>query len=359
MLSRPFLICLFLLAASPSWAQVVADAFTVRGVEVDVTASDASAAKAQGLDQAQRQAFEQLLERLTQASDRARLPRVDGTNYVRDYAVDQERASAVRYIATLSVRFNASAVRKLLHDANISFTDARTRPVVVVPVLQSQGKAVLWDDPATGVVNPWRAAWAAATGGGLVPLAIPAGDLADTQALTVEQALANDAQHLAVMGARWRTSDVLTMVAQLSDDGKRLNVTLGGLAGTLRPLDSVSYDLKPGETGDQMLARAVRDLGRAIDAGYKQTSQMRFERQDTMPALVSLTGLDDWLFARERLARVAPIASYDVVSLSRTEAALQLHILGAPDQVAQALNDAGLNPQFADGIWTLHGPAKK
>ena len=339
---------------SPAAAQAPADAFTVQGVDVDVTAANPAAAKDEAIVTGQRQAFQQLLERLTAPADHGRLPNVDALGFVRDYAIDAERRSAVRYLATLTVRFNPAAVRKLLKDAGIPFTDARSRPMVVVPVLSVAGHALLWDDP-----NPWRAAWAGLGGGGLVPLAVPAGDATDSQALSVEQALAGDAEHLTAVGARWRTSDVMVAAAALSGDGKRLDVALSGLPGTPLPFPSVSYDLKGGETPEQMMLRAARDLARAVDVGYKQANLLQFDHADTLAAMAPLTGLEDWLSLRERLSHVPQVRSTEVVSLSRAEAALVLHVVGDIERVKAALANAGLALDSNDGLWTLKVAARK
>jgi len=354
-LSAALLSLLLLLAGlTPAAAQALADAFTVKGVEVDVTAANPSAAKDEAIVTGQRMAFQQLLERLTSPSDRARLPNADALNYVRDYGIDSERSSSVRYLATLTVRFNPTAVKKLLKDAGIGFTDARTRPVVVVPVLQAQGHAVLWDDP-----NPWRAAWGGIGGGGLVPLVVPTGELADVQAVSAEQALAGDAEHLAAEGARWRTSDVMVAAALLSPDGKRLDVTLSGLPGTPLPFSSVAYDLKGGESSEQMMARAARDLARAIDVGYKQANQLQFDHAESLATLVPLSSIEEWLTVRERLSHVPQVRSTEVVSLSRVEAALVLHVVGDSERVKAALANAGLALDSSGGVWTMRVAPRK
>ena len=101
-------LALAVVAVQPAAAQAVGDAFTVRGVDVDVSAANPQAAKDQALAEGQNRAFHQLLDRLIQPADQSRLPKADGTQYVRDFSVDQERASATRYIATLTVRGPAS-----------------------------------------------------------------------------------------------------------------------------------------------------------------------------------------------------------------------------------------------------------
>lgn len=343
-------LLLALCVAFPALAQSGGDAFAVRGVEVDVTAANPQAAKDQAMAEGQAQAFHLLLERLTAPGDRDRLPKVDAVQYVRDFSVDSERSSSTRYIATLSVRFNPTAVRRLLQGAGIAYAEPRNRMLVVAPVFTAPGtRPVLWDDP-----NPWRAAWASLGGGGLVPLLVPPGDLADAQALSAEQALAGDSEAMQALATRWRGADVMVVSAGLTQGGKRLDVSVAASPGAPKPFDTMSYQLMDGESTEAMLARAAHDMGRAIDTIFKQPNLLQFDRAGTLSALVPLTGMQDWLAVRDRLGRVSQVRRWEVVSLSKAEAALVLHIVGDQEQVMAALANAGLRMEWGEGYWVMH-----
>lgn len=338
---------LVLFAAPGARAQAGFDPYAVQGVEIDVSAANTQAAKDQGLVEAQRQAFASLLERLTAAEDRARLPKADGVEYVRDFTVEQERTTATRYIATLTVRFNAAAVKRLLQSAGIAVAETRARPVVVVPVFVAEdGRAVLWDDP-----NPWRAAWSALHGGGLVPLVLPLGDLGDVQTITPAQALAGDALAMQSLGARWRTPDVLVAAATLR--GKVVDVALHAGPTTPKPFEALSYKQAEGETAEALLARAAKDVSRAVDTMHKQSVHAAGGDSGTLSALVPLSGLNQWLAVRDRLGRVPQVRRWELVSLARTEAAVILHVSGDSAQLGEALAKGGLTLAWHDGFWTL------
>lgn len=348
---------MLLLMAAPAHAQTAADAFTTRGVDVDVTAANTQAAKDQAIAEGQRQAFRLLLERLTAPADHPRLPKVDGTQYVRDFSIESERASTTRYIATLTVRFSPAAVRKLLQGANIAYAEPRNRALVVVPVFKSSpsAKPVLWDDP-----NPWRAAWAGLGAGGLVPVVVPTGDLTDAQAMTVEQAVTGNAEAMQALAARWRTTDVMVAVATMTSGGKALDVSVIATPGAPKPFDSLAYQMAESESAESMMVRAVRDMDRAVDTVFKQPNLLQFDRAASLSALVPLSGMDDWMAVRERLGRVSQVRRWELVSLSKAEAALVLHIVGDQEQVKGALSNAGLQLDWGDGFWVMRpvGPRK-
>lgn len=328
---------------------MAADAFAVRGLEVDVTAGAVASAKEQAMAEAERAGFRRLLERLTMPADHGRLPNADALQYVRDVSIERERSSAVRYIATLTVRYHPAAVKKLLRDAGIKYAEPRPRPVVIVPLFKPQGggRPVLWDDP-----NPWRTAWTAQGTGGLVPLAVPSGDIADVSAITVEKALALDVEALGALGARFRTGDVVVAMASVNGAGTAVDVSLMGAPGVLRPFETRSFALTEGDP-EAGLRAAAFDIATGFDAAYKQQNLLSFDRAGTMGAMVPLRGLEDWLTVRERLGRVTMIRRWEIVSLSREEAALVLHTVGEPEQIKTTLASAGLAVEWNEGYWTM------
>ncbi len=341
-------LVLALLVTFPG-ASRAADAFAVRGIEVDITAQAVAAAKEQAIAEAQRVGFRRLLERLTMPADHGRLPHADALQYVRDVAIEHERSSAVRYIAALTVRYNSSAVKKLLRDAGIKYAEPRPRPVVIVPVFRpiGTGRALLWDDP-----NPWRAAWLGQGSGGLVPLVVPTGDVADAQGLPVEKALAGDAEALGALGSRFRTPDVLVMAAMVNGAANAVEVTATGMPGVMKPFDIRSYPI--GEAGlDAVLRHAAAEAAQTLDNAYKQQNLLSFDRAASMAVMVQLRGLEDWVAVRERLGRVTQVRRWEIVSLSKEEAALMLYTVGEPEQVKATLGAAGLQMDWNDGFWAM------
>lgn len=343
-------------ASPPAVSSAMVEPFTVGGVDVDVTAVSANAAKQQAISQASRQAFQTLLERLTAPSDRSRLPKVDGADYVSYYDVDQERRSSVRYIATLTIHFNAPSVRQLLKANNIAVVIRIFHPVVIVPVYKAGGGAALWDDP-----NPWRAQWMQPGLTAQAALVVPG----DGALPTVDQALNADGPSLNALAARFHASQVLVMIAEVSGDGHKVEVSTLAAPGSVKPaLESQSYTVNSGEAIDQTLARAARDMARALDMASAQTANQQSAMaqgaaagngDDSLWTLVNINGLEDWVGIRERLNRGAGVVrSWELLSLTRAQAAVILHLgTGGEDQARAALAQAGLELTPSDGNWTL------
>ena len=337
-------------------AQAV-DVFEVTGVDVDVTAETAAAARGEALVDGERRAFRRLLERLTLLADRDRLPeftRDEITAYVKDFSIAEEKASAVRYLATLNFRFRAEDVRRLLIDNALPFAETASKPLLVLPVYQAAGALMLWDDP-----NPWRDAWAArSTVDGLVPLVLPLGDLSDIAAIGAEQAVKGDAQRLTAIAAKYRAGDTLVAHGILRLDTRRglpdLEVYLTRFGTALQEQTVVRTFAAAGdESLDELLRRAAAVLAQQVEDNWKRDNLLQFGRPAVLAVTVRIKSLGDWLVVRKRLAGVAVIRRADLALLSRAEVRVNLHYIGESDQLTLALEQADLTLSREDDEWIL------
>ena len=220
-------------------------------------------------------------------------------------------------------------------------------PVVVIPLLRSGGQIQLWEDG-----NPWRAAWLSQGKGGVVAIVVPQavdGTLPGTDAVVA----ANDTE-IQPLAGRYRTNAVLTVTADLAGDGHRVEVTTTALRGGSVALEPLVYTAKSGEAPEQILARAVRDMVQLIEKQVTQNVALAGAApQDALSVIVPLSGFEDWMSVRDRLSRGGVVRSWDLVSLSKVEAAIQLHLAVESDKAKSALANLGFDLQAGDGYWLL------
>lgn len=333
-----------------------ADAFTVRNVPVDVSAANPVQAREQAFNEGQKLAYRKLMERLVAPADLARLPTPSTQQVVllvRDVAVEQEKASAVRYIATLSVRFKPDAIRRLLRDAGVAYAETRNRPVVVLPVYKetAAGKAALFEPG-----NPWRAAWSQRSGGNLVNLVAP-GDQPEFQSLDADSAVAGDAAKLAPLAQRYNTQDLLVAVATPDQGGLTVRLIPIGPTVPKTAWDSRQFAPQPGEDLPALMKRAADEVAAAVDDGYRKENTLKYDRAATLAAKVPLGGLNDWMTVRERLARAPVVRGYEIESISRSEANVVLHFVGDQQQLESVLAQHGLGLTWGDGRWVMQPSA--
>ena len=342
-------LLLLVFAALPAAAVEV---FTVGPVPVDATAQTATAARDAGIREGERKAFRLLGERLVPAADWAKLPRADDaalSNMVQDFSVANERTSTVRYLADYTFRFRPDPVRRTLRQAGLSFAETPSKPVVVVPVLQRDGAPVLWDG-----VNPWRDAWGSRkTFEGLVPLIAPTGDLRDVEAIDAPQAVQNDGAALAKLAAVHGAGDGLLTIATIKPDGSVETVTTRA-GGTTGPRNlRQSWKPNPGEGEADFLVRVANGVAAEVQEAWKRENLLRFGQDATLTAVVPLSDLADWVAVRDGLSGIAAVRRWELVSMTKQEAKLDIQYVGDPGQLRLALAQRDLALEEGSPFWTL------
>jgi hypothetical protein len=342
-----------------SRAQDRSEIFTIRDVPVDETAATAAEARQVALAVGQRRAFRRLMDRLVPDDQQQRIPELDSNllqYYVQDFSVDNERTSAVRYLADLTIRFNADQVRDLLRSNGVDFAETRGKPVVVLPVFSdAEGISTLWLD-----ANPWREIWARRPADdGLVPMIVPIGDLEDLAVVDAAQAVAGDAVALSTMAERYGAEDALVTEATLSGDPETGNAALQVLTRRYRDgmnSTTVRDNLVQvtGEPYEAFLVRAADRIDGAVQETWKQLNVLQFGNQRSILVFVPLGGLDDWLKVRRRLAGVAAVQQTTLTTLTRGEAQLEITFVGDEQRLTRGLAQRDLFLSLrADSNWEL------
>jgi hypothetical protein len=346
-----------MIAASAAPASDRRDVFTVAAVHVDVTAGDANAAREQARHDGERQAYGMLLDRLTRAADRDRLPSASDAilnTLVGSYEVANERRSSVRYIADYTYHFRPDAVRRLLNQAGVPFAETPSKPVVVLAVLDAPSGPVLWEDP-----NPWREAWAARPlPQGLVPLIVPLAGLEDIAAIDAATAEQGDAARLQAISQRYGGVDVLVSRATLQTVADPHSVSVSSKRDTPGAGENDqtwigSYTAQSGESDADLLARAVAGTVAQVEEAWKSANMVDYGHGGTLTVTVPVSDLQSWMAIRDRLAGIAVIQSSELVSLDRKAARLSLRYLGDPAQLRLALAQHDLDLSGEDPNWVL------
>jgi hypothetical protein len=326
--------------AAPAAAQSSYDVFTIAPVRVDVTAANASQARDQALAEGQRRAFQMLIERLTLASGRGRIPQPGNAQLnelVQGFEVASERRSGVRYIAEYIFRFRPDSVRDLLRRSGVAFAETPSKPLVVLPVLQDGDRTALWEDP-----NPWRDAWGRIRlPPGLVPLVIPLTELDDIAAIDGAAAARGDDAALKLISQHHDNDDVLVSQAAFKNGAVRgLDVTTTryapGRAGAEQSWSN-SVAANPGESDGDLMMRAVGETMARVEDAWKTANILDFRQSGTIAVLVPIGTLQDWVAVRDRLTGIPAVRNTRLMSLDRDGARLEISFVGDPQQLRLAL----------------------
>jgi hypothetical protein len=350
--ARAGMLAVLLALAGAGTAGAAGDPFSVAGVTVDATAATAAAARDAALAEGQRKAMRELLERLTATADHARLPHpsdAEITALVTGFEVQDERTSAIRYLATLTYSFRPNGVRALLRSAGIPFAETASRPVLVVPVLKTTaGTLLLWED-----ANAWRHLWLEhPPTTGLVPMVVPTGEVEDVAALSVAQAASGDPGAFASLLQRYDAGEPVVAEAALDAAGVALTVRRPGVA---EPLLAERITQSAVEAQNDLLKRAATRVVQALEERWKRDILVQPEEETaSLVVRVPLDGVKDWIELRRRLAQTGFVQGITLKSLNRREAIVGLSFTGDAGQLKLVLAQRQLAlEQAPDGGWVL------
>jgi len=327
-----------------------ADPYTVRDVAVDVTGVSAAAARDDAVAEAQREALRRLVARLS--GSMAGAEKLDPARLVQGIEVQEERTSAVRYLGRLAVRFSPQAVRQALNQAGIPFTDAESRPVLVLPVGTRDGETILWE-----VRTPWRDAWERAPlVDQLVPVLVPFGDLADVGDVTTTQAAEADEAALSVIGRRYGAGSVAVAAIPLAEDGTVQDGATVVTVTRVRVGDTMASEpvVVSLPDGPDTLAAAVRAVTDRFDEDWRAETIVAPGAEASILLTTTFADVREWVEVRRRLAGVPLVSRAAVTTLTRSAAEVELHYRGDPDRLRAALAQRRLHLDAgAGGAWTL------
>jgi hypothetical protein len=328
----------------------VLDVYVAESVPVDVTAGSVGEARERGLTQGRIAGFRRIIERIVAREDLPQVPQVNAEQIiemVRDFSIANERSSAVRYLAELTVRFNPNAVRQLLRNAGVPFTETVSRPLVVVPVMRSGGAASLWG-------SVWHDTWLRAKpDGGLLPLIVPTGDAEDNAQVTAAVATAKSAPALLALAERRQAGGVLIVAASIEGGGP-IGMTLTEIRPDAEPMElSVTHSGAPGQAAPEVMAGAVQTAVAAAADSWRRRNRVSFGTRNQMTALVPVTDLKEWLNIRTRLGNVALVDRVDVQAMTRDRVQITIHFAGEPEQLRLAVGQHNLSFTEQSGVWVL------
>lgn len=338
------------LAGFPPIAKAEDPLFTVHGVRVDVTAESAVAARTEAFEKAQQDAFKMLAERLLPESDAQEFQVPASTTIspmVKDFEITGEQLSRVQYIGTYTFRFKESAIRNFFADKNVSFSDVRSKPVLILPFYQWGSKNVLW-----GENNPWLAAWGQTdTRQGLVPVQVPIGDISDVKDIGDAQALTYSTDNLHSMIQRYGAGEAIIVIAAPKwegGDGNGEPVSLEMMIyrtdlGAPAFVKTVSVTTQEKNGTETIFDAGVRAVRQTFQSDWKSKTVAQAAESNILKARVRFASLREWADTQKALREVNGISYMRVVRLAPKQAEIEITYSGTEDRLRLALSQANMS----------------
>lgn len=337
------------------WAQdhsVRADIYLVKDVKVDAKSKTASQAKIKAMRQGQVLAFKQLMNRLSSSAEAQtllKLPATEIGRLVRGMSVVDERIGENRYIANLNISFQPAAIRSLLQQFSIPFTDKQATPLLILPVFVENGRAILWDEP-----NPLRTAWGNIDSDAfLMPARLPNGEIEDIQAISADEALEGDAKGLAAIKARYKVSEVLVFVGKFNKNNNRLRLTLSGPT----PVGDIELDKSYSATPENVIEvaeKAAQSFMENLENRWKGSARTGPELAgERFLVTVPFASFRQWKNIRARITDTEGVLRLDVRALSQRGAVIYLTFSGEYFELEERLSYQGLFMRDMGDGWVL------
>ncbi len=376
---RRFLIftLLLCLASAPAFADSGdAGVYMVTDVAVDVTADSAAHARDKAITEAQRTAFAQLLERLSaDTSIAAKLKDDDLAALVQNFEVQSEHRSSVRYIGVLTVQFRPNAVRKYLAGHNVNVVDARSKPILILPIYLGNGHPILWEE-----TTRWRTAWEKAPhDDGLVPVKMPSGGLEDIAAISTEEAVAAKSEALKALADKYQAGSaaVVTLNGNVDNPAAAftIDITRVDADGSAQPVEHLTLPAITDKNAiDAGLAQGVKQVRHQLEKDWlqsmKQTpappsadgsadSSVASSTPATpslhLPVTVPVATLAEWAEMRRILDKTPGVLHVDLISVGRGEVRIELELSDSVENVQTILAQQRLmlNQEPTTQAWVL------
>lgn len=326
--------------------------FTVANISVEANADTPVAARAKAIVDGQRQALERMLKRITVRTDWSHFPSVDATRLeglVLGFEVADERVTATRYMAKLTVAFRPDRIRSVLRDAGISFSETRASPNLLLAFLRSGNDTAPWE-----LENPWQAAWVQLpAGGGLYPLQFPSADARDGDTLSSLDFDNLADEKLRDLAYRYNVTSVLLAIGSTTDQGFDMQIRVWEVdSGKAEIKFSQSYS---GSPGPALLTRAAQEGLSKLEDDWKRETLLRFNAQNELLVRAPFREFQEWVRLRRLLSQVAEIQTAEILSLSTHEAMIRLKYLGDPMQLRASLSQRRLRLSEAKEGWQITG----
>jgi Uncharacterized protein conserved in bacteria (DUF2066) len=344
-----WLILITLLLAAPAQAQVRAsDVFAVDGIDVDVLAPTAQQARDAAFRQGYRKGWEKLWQKLT---GKEKAPGVgDGQLETMVTAVDvtSERLSAKRYVARLGIAFDPAAVRRILASSGSSFALSRSRPMILLPVLEDGGMRFAYEPG-----NSWAEAWGRfGVGRTQIDYVRAAGSPTDVLLLSpfITGDRSPDRARIALM--RYQADGFILARARVfrTFSGGPVSVAFDARPGLSAPVAerftlSAKSDAELPALFDQAIERLDRSLNVALRGTFTTRAPVALGstgKTGGIEVTVPTLSMESWVDWKKRIQRAASVTSVGLSSLAEGESRLQLSFSGNLDQLRFDLDSIGL-----------------
>jgi len=318
------------------------DPFTVAGVKVDATGSNAIEAQVAANTEGQIRAAEILLNRLTLPSQRAGK---DFSNVspdvisrmIRALQVSNEKRSTQRYLGDVTVSFVPSEVKRYLETQGMTMMSSQAEKRLIVPVLSGNG---LWAE------NDWHSIWASgAFTNSLTPVEPIMMGSGNDSLISASQAASTDISALKRLGDFFGARQILVATAEPALGGIQVRISDvsvdSGRRKDLGTISSPSYE----DAAWSVMSRVEDD--------WKSSSATLAQNAVSTPISVLYRSHSDWIWLQSVINNSAQIQGARLDALSKDGALMSITYGGDMERLRNELSYKGVDVRQDGQLGTI------
>lgn len=322
--------------------------FTIYGLSVDITASNAREARSLALTKAQVSGFNLLLRKISiedRLAEARPLSSNEVSNHVSGIEVHNERTSARRYIATLDISFNKAKVLQYLGMNNLPYTELTGGPLLLLPIYEYGGVAALFEDD-----NPWLNALSKADiENHLFKYKLAEGNFEDQLLVGNLSALNNNQQDFQArsskLNSKYGTSDLLLARAWWgsSDENGLKNLHFSYSRGLSTQEKSGMIVAHESYSQEHMFIMAAQAIFNRMDISWRQQTLTSFGAFNELEVRVSAQNAVQWVDIIERLKATPIVRTIEVDKVAVPVSQITIIYSGVFEQLRLVLQGVNLN----------------
>lgn len=327
-----WIFILHLIVNNYLWAS---EEYIIKNIQVDVTGSSALDARAQAMNDAQRQAYNILLEKVLPQHDSSlqNLTNEQLDGLVQSIEVQSEKNSDVRYLGTLTIHFSPQAVQAwFTQQGQKVISSSLHEATVIVPVLVRQEKTLLWDE-----TNPWWQAWNQKSDLDNKAFIIPMGDLIDLKNLSAKEALEGHIEAIRKTLNRYHTDRMIIPVFY-ENLPSRLEIFHYSPEGLLDRSLPFEFDMNK-YAPVQLLSLAI---DKVIESQKTIVQTSVDSEQKTLNFTAIFNNYPEWIELQKHLKSLQGIKKINIYAVSLKQARISLEYSSSETFIENQLKTKGI-----------------
>lgn len=336
--------------------EAFAKPFEIKNIFVSSDAETTALARNQALQEAQMTAFSKLMMLIVDVVDleRITLPETaDLLNMVQDVSVQDEKTTPTRYMASVSVRFNADAIHHFLTQAHVPYLSEMPPSYVIVPqFISSEGESFSLDE-----ANPlYIALKNKVFQNPLYQLKIPLGDAEDLVYASGLNTVMTQAFSVDKLRKKYHADQVLLVTMVAGKEG--YTVTSKPYPSEVDDVAVTTFFVKPFLTVYNDADAVLDQLINRLEHQWRGAKTNRYEVPEVFTLIVPVQSLMQWNQTYNKLKTLDFLTTVNIQAMRRDHMIVELGFKGSLSALLHRLTQRGVSVEMRHGVLWINTSTK-